>query len=266
MVAPLIELQSVSKCFRAQRTRQETWAIRDVSLNIGEGEFLCLLGPSGCGKSTILDMLAGFEGPTEGRILIAGEPVGRPGPDRGVVFQDASLFPWLSVIDNVTFAPRLSGVAPSTYRAQALELIEKMGLGGFENHAPYELSGGMRQRVAIARAWISNPRILLMDEPFGALDAQTRLEMQETLLAARGQAVSTVLFVTHDIEEALFLADRVAVMSRRPGRITLDIPIPFPRPRCYEALIADPAFSRLKQDIVRILRQEIVARRETDRA
>nr|WP_294548168.1 ABC transporter ATP-binding protein [uncultured Rhodopila sp.] len=261
---PLIQIQGVGKTFRDARGRRETVALQDVSLSVEEGEFVCLLGPSGCGKSTVLDLLAGFETPTEGRVLIAGKPPGRPGPDRGVVFQDASLFPWLSVTDNITFAPRLAGVAPSIYRARAAELIAKMGLGGFERHATWELSGGMRQRVAIARAWISNPGLLLMDEPFGALDAQTRLEMQETLLAAREQTQSTVLFVTHDIEESLFLADRLAIMSRRPGRITANVPIAFPRPRRYEALIADPGFGRLKRDIVRLLRQEIDADRPGD--
>jgi NitT/TauT family transport system ATP-binding protein len=258
---PLIEMQGVGKTFRDPRGRRETIALRDVSLTVEDGEFVCLLGPSGCGKSTILDLLAGFESPTEGRVLISGKPPGRPGPDRGVVFQDASLFPWLSVIDNITFAPRLAGVAQSDYRARATDLVRKMGLTGFENHATYELSGGMRQRVAIARAWISNPGLLLMDEPFGALDAQTRLEMQETLLAAREQTPSTVLFVTHDIEESLFLADRLAIMSRRPGSVTANVAIPFPRPRRYEALIADPEFGRLKRDIVRALRQEIDAGR-----
>jgi NitT/TauT family transport system ATP-binding protein len=252
---PLIEMQAVGKTFRDACGRRETVALRGVSLTVEDGEFVCLLGPSGCGKSTVLDLLAGFENPTEGSVLISGKPPGRPGPDRGVVFQEALLFPWLSVIDNITFAPRLAGVAQSVYRARVAELIEKMGLGGFENHATYELSGGMRQRVAIARAWISSPGLLLMDEPFGALDAQTRLEMQETLMTVREQTSSTVLFVTHDIEESLLLADRVAIMSQRPGRITINLSVPFPRPRCYETLVADPEFGRLKRDIVRALRR-----------
>jgi NitT/TauT family transport system ATP-binding protein len=256
MAVPLIELVSVAKRFDDRRSGRSTLALEEFSLSVAEGEFVCLLGPSGCGKSTVLDLLAGFEQATSGHIAIDGAPVGRPGPDRGIVFQDATLFPWLSVIDNITFAPRLQGVAASTYLPLARELIAVMGLGGFEQHAPYELSGGMRQRVAIARAWISQPRLLLMDEPFGALDAQTRLDMQELLLAARELTRSTVLFVTHDIEESMFLADRIAVMSRRPGRVALEIAIPFARPRNYEALLADPEFGRIKQAIVRMLRQQ----------
>lgn len=252
----LIEMTAVAKRFDDRRTGRSTLALAEFSLTVAEGEFVCLLGPSGCGKSTVLDLLAGFEQPTSGHIAIDGAPIARPGPDRGIVFQDATLFPWLSVRDNITFAPRLGGVAPSDYLPRANELIEVMGLAGFERHAPYELSGGMRQRVAIARAWISQPRLLLMDEPFGALDAQTRLDMQELLLAARERTRSTVLFVTHDIEESLLLADRVAVMSRRPGRVALEIAIPFSRPRNYEALLADPEFARIKQAIVKILRQE----------
>ncbi|MET0314304.1 MAG: ABC transporter ATP-binding protein [Hansschlegelia sp.] len=253
MATPLIELVGVAKRFE-DRGGRATSALEDFSLTVDEGEFVCLLGPSGCGKSSVLDLLAGFELPTEGRVAIAGEPVGRPGPDRGVVFQDASLFPWLSVIDNITFAPRLAGAPASLYEERASRLIDVMGLKGFEGHAPYQLSGGMRQRVAIARAWISEPRLLLMDEPFGALDAQTRLDMQELLLAARDATGSTVLFVTHDIEEALFLADRVAVMTRRPGRIELDIRVPYGRPRNYEALLAEPSFAEIKRDIVKSLR------------
>ncbi|HEY0329678.1 MAG TPA: ABC transporter ATP-binding protein [Rhodopseudomonas sp.] len=256
MPAPLIELNAVGKRFDDRRSGRATQALDDFSLAVAEGEFVCLLGPSGCGKSTVLDLLAGFERPSAGHVAIGGAPVGRPGPDRGIVFQDALLFPWLSVQGNITFAPRLAGIPARDYRPRARQLIEVMGLAGFERHAPYELSGGMRQRVAIARAWISQPRLLLMDEPFGALDAQTRLDMQELLLSARDRTGSTVLFVTHDIEESLFLADRIAVMSRRPGRVALEISVPFPRPRNYEALLAEPEFGRIKQAIVKMLRQQ----------
>ncbi|GJD49455.1 Nitrate import ATP-binding protein NrtD [Methylobacterium crusticola] len=219
-----------------------------------EGEFVCLLGPSGCGKSSVLDLLGGFEAATDGRVAVDGGPVPPPGPDRGIVFQEPLLFPWLTVRDNITFAPRLAGVPASVYGPRAARLVELMGLSGFENHAPYELSGGMRQRVAIARAWISEPRLLLMDEPFGALDAQTRLSMQELLLDAREATGATVLFVTHDIEEALFLADRVLVLTARPGRVAAEIPVPFGRPRRYESLLADPRFGALKRGIVASLR------------
>ncbi|MCC8978172.1 ABC transporter ATP-binding protein [Bradyrhizobium acaciae] len=254
--SPLIVLEHVEKRFEDRRARRETVALDGLSLGVGEGEFVCLLGPSGCGKSTVLDLLAGFEQPTRGRVTIDGKPVGRPSPDRGIVFQEATLFPWLSVIDNITFASRLAGRPASEYRPRAQELIEMMGLRGFEHHAVYELSGGMRQRVAIARAWISQPLLLLMDEPFGALDAQTRLAMQELLLAAREQRRSTVLFVTHDIEEALFLSDRIAIMSGRPGRIVEEIIVPYPRPRAYQEIIAMRSFGELKRSILATLREQ----------
>lgn len=250
----LIEFTGVSKRFGDPRNGRATLALDDFSLGVRDGEFLCLLGPSGCGKSTVLDLTAGFERADTGRIAIAGGPVGRPGPDRGIVFQEACLFPWLSVMDNITFAPRLAGTPAKRYRERAQALINVMGLRGFERHAPHELSGGMRQRVAIARAWISDPRMLLMDEPFGALDAQTRLDMQELLLSAWDRSRATVLFVTHDVEEALFLADRVAVMTSRPGRLKLDIPVPFPRPRDYESLVADPEFGQMKRMVIKALR------------
>lgn len=254
--SPLIVLEDVEKRFEDRRGRHKTVALDGLSLGVAEGEFVCLLGPSGCGKSTVLDLLAGFEQPTRGRVTIDGKPVGRPSPDRGIVFQEATLFPWLSVIDNITFASRLAGRPASEYRPRAQELIEMMGLRGFEHHAVYELSGGMRQRVAIARAWISQPLLLLMDEPFGALDAQTRLAMQELLLAAREQRRSTVLFVTHDIEEALFLSDRIAIMSGRPGRIVEEIIVPYPRPRAYQEIIAMRSFGELKRSILATLRKQ----------
>lgn len=254
--SPLIVLEDVEKRFEDRRGRRKTVALDGLSLGVAEGEFVCLLGPSGCGKSTVLDLLAGFEQPTHGRVTIDDKPVGRPSPDRGIVFQEATLFPWLSVIDNITFASRLAGRPASEYRPRARELIEMMGLRGFEHHAVYELSGGMRQRVAIARAWISQPLLLLMDEPFGALDAQTRLAMQELLLAAREQRRSTVLFVTHDIEEALFLSDRIAIMSGRPGRIVEEIIVPYPRPRAYQEIIAMRSFGELKRSILATLRKQ----------
>ena len=252
--APLIVLEDVAKRFVDARSGRVITALEHLSCVIREGEFVCLLGPSGCGKSSVLDLLCGFEQPTAGRITIENGPVRAPGPDRGIVFQEALLFPWLSVWDNITFAPRLAGVPAAIYRPKAARLVGLMGLDGFETHAPYALSGGMRQRVAIARAWISEPRILLMDEPFGALDAQTRLSMQEQLLAARAAARATVLFVTHDIEEALFLADRILVLSGRPGRVAREIAVPFDRPRRYEALLTDERFGRLKREIVAELR------------
>jgi NitT/TauT family transport system ATP-binding protein len=180
--------------------------------------------------------------------------VSRPGPDRGIVFQQAYLLPWRKVIDNITLGLDIAGKPHAQSLKQAGRFVRLTGLGGFENHAPYELSGGMRQRVALARAWIAEPKILLMDEPFGALDAQTRLSMQELLTDIWMQTGATILFVTHDVEEALFLADRIIVMTPRPGRIRRDIPLPFPRPRAYEQLIMDTAYAALKHDILHDLR------------
>ncbi|TPG61163.1 ABC transporter ATP-binding protein [Roseomonas nepalensis] len=227
-------------------------ALDGIDLRIEEAEFVALLGPSGCGKSTLLNLLAGFEAPSEGGIGFAGAAIGRPGPDRAVVFQDAALLPWLSVQDNVTFGPRMRGDAPAGYAARTAELLGLVGLQGFEDALPSQLSGGMRQRVGLARALVMQPRALLMDEPFGALDAQTRLAMQQLLLDVWQTLRTTVLFVTHDIDEAILLADRVCVMTARPGRILRDIPIDLPRPRSL-ALLTQPGFVAYKADIMQAL-------------
>ncbi|MDR1546872.1 MAG: ABC transporter ATP-binding protein [Deltaproteobacteria bacterium] len=226
-----------------------TEAVADFSATLEPGSFVCLLGPSGCGKSTLLNILAGFEKPTGGQVLVGGRPVLRPGPDRGMVFQEPNLLPWRRVIDNIALGPDLAGRPKKETRRAAKRLMEMTGLSGFENHAPYELSGGMKQRVALARAWISEPPILVMDEPFGALDAQTRISMQELLVDVWLKTGSTILFVTHDVDEALFLADRVIVVTPRPGRVARDVVSPLPRPRVYENLVVDPRFARLKQEI-----------------
>jgi len=239
-----------------ERRYGDTYALAGFDLDVAPAEIVCLLGPSGCGKSTVLNLAAGFERPSEGAVLLDGAAVERPGPDRGVVFQQPRLFPWLSVLDNITFGPRMHGVPRERYRDGAQRYVDLVGLAGFEKHYPYELSGGMQQRVAIARAWISEPEVLLMDEPFGALDAQTRLMMQELLLDVWEKKRTTVLFVTHDIDEALFLADRVLVMSARPGRITEDLRMPFARPRDYATIIFDADYVRLKQRVLRAIRQE----------
>ncbi len=203
--ASKIDVRAVSKSFRPRKSAPETLALQDVSLSVGDGEFVCLLGPSGCGKSTVLNLIAGFERASKGEVLLEGVPVRRPGPDRGVVFQEPMLFPWLNVLDNVTFGPRMNGVRTSEYLPAAMQLIQQVGLSGFEKHRSYELSGGMKQRVALARAWIGKPHVLLMDEPFAALDAQTRAMMQEQLVKLWEQTKITVLFVTHDVDEAIFL-------------------------------------------------------------
>lgn len=251
-----VVLKGVSKVFVDEKRGRETGALLDVSLAVRTGEFACLLGPSGCGKSTILNLVAGFEWVSAGEVLLDGHAIEGPGPDRGVVFQQPTLFPWITVLDNITFGPRMTGGRAEDYVPRARRYIEAMGLVGFENHYPYELSGGMQQRVALARAWISEPQLLLMDEPFGALDAQTRLSMQELLLRVWETSRTTVLFVTHDIEEALFLADRILVMSARPGRIREELRLDFPRPRNYETIIFDADYTRAKQHVLRLIREE----------
>ncbi|WP_413722458.1 ABC transporter ATP-binding protein [Sodalis sp. RH24] len=228
----------------------------DVSLSLAAGEFVVLLGPSGCGKSTILNMIAGFTPVRQGRILCAGRPVRGPHPSRGMVFQQPNLFPWLSVLANVTFGARMAGRKKAAADADANAWLQRVGLAGFEQHAPWQLSGGMKQRVALARAWLPDPDILLMDEPFGALDAQTRMMMQELLRAAWKQTGTTILFVTHDVEEALFLADRILVMSARPGKIVEEVRVPFGPQRDIETLAQAPGYSDIKQQVLHRVRTE----------
>jgi NitT/TauT family transport system ATP-binding protein len=211
-------------------------ALENVDFTVGEGEFVALLGPSGCGKSTLLNLIAGFETLSDGRMSFNGQSVTKPGPDRGVVFQEASLLPWLNVWENVVFGPKVQNTPRDVYEPRAREILRVMGLEKFHETLPVQLSGGMRQRVGIARALVMQPKALLMDEPFGALDAQTRLSMQELLLDIWQSLKTTVLFVTHDIDEAILLADRVCVMTARPGRITRDIRIEIPRPRSIDTL------------------------------
>ena len=208
-------------------------ALEDISIEVKPAEFLCIIGPSGCGKTTLLRMVAGLDHPNSGEIILDGKEVKGPSPDRGMVFQEFSLFPWRTVIKNVTFGLEIQGIDRGEQYKIAKEYIELVGLKGFENRYPYELSGGMKQRVAIARALATNPAILLMDEPFGSVDAQTRNILQEELLEIWKRTKKTVLFVTHSVDEAVYLADRVAVMSARPGCLVkcLDIDIPRPRKR-----------------------------------
>jgi len=214
----------------------ETHALEGIDLEIQRGEYLSISGPSGCGKSTLLNLLAGFEKATEGTLLFDGKTVTRPGPDRGVVFQEAALFPWLTVWQNVIFGPQVQGAPRAEYEAKAHNLLKLVGLESFAEALPVQLSGGMRQRVGIARVLAMSPRALLMDEPFGALDAQTRLSMQQLLLDVWQSLGTTVLFVTHDIDEAILLSDRICVMSARPGKIIRTIPITLPRPRSIASL------------------------------
>jgi ABC-type nitrate/sulfonate/bicarbonate transport system ATPase subunit len=254
-MAERILFDRVTKRFRPSRGGPEVTALEGLSLGIADRSFVCLVGPSGCGKSTLLNLLAGFETPTDGGVLLDGRPVRGPAPDRGVVFQEAALFPWLTVMGNVCYGPQRRGIARDVYVPAARALLAQVGLGRFGDSYPHELSGGMRQRTAIARALVNDPEVLLLDEPFGALDAQTRSLMQELLLDVWERQQRTVLFVTHDVEEAVFMADRVIVMSRPPGRIMADIPIDLPRPRSFEVLTT-PAFTDFKRAVLALVRQE----------
>jgi NitT/TauT family transport system ATP-binding protein len=233
-------------------------ALHNVSVSITPGEFVCLLGPSGCGKSTLLGALAGHLKSSKGTIYVDERPVDGPHPERGLVFQQHTLFPWKRVIDNVAFGLKMKGVARAERHAKARELLQLVGLAGFEQHYPSQLSGGMQQRVEIARVLINNPRVMLMDEPFGALDAQTRMMMQQLLLNVWERVQTTILFITHDIDEALFLADRILVMSPRPGRIIEEIALDFERPRHAELITSD-RFMQLKRHCLELLHPQDAA-------
>jgi ABC-type nitrate/sulfonate/bicarbonate transport system ATPase subunit len=252
-VSPIVEIAGVSKEFTARGRR--VVALEEIDFSVSAREFAAILGPSGCGKSTLLNMVAGFDAPTRGRVLFKGQPVAGPSPERAVVFQEAALFPWYSVVDNMAFGPRTQGVPAARYRPRLATLVEQVGLQGFETHYPAELSGGMRQRVALARVLMLEPEVLLMDEPFGSLDAQTRSLMQELLLAVWERDHHTVLFVTHDIEEALLLADSVLVMTARPGRITKRLAVDLPRPRDLDVTMS-PHFTALKREVLALIREE----------
>ena len=254
LTAPKLSLRDVHVAFSTRRGGVIT-AVEALSLAVRDREFVSIVGPSGCGKSTLLRVIAGLLRPTRGEILLDGAPVGGPGADRGMVFQSYTLFPWLTVQGNVEFGLRLRGVVADERRATARRFIELVGLAGFEHAYPKELSGGMQQRAAIARALANAPEILLMDEPFGALDAQTRALMQELLLHVWEQTHKTVLFVTHDIEEAILLSDRLYVMTARPGRIKTEIAVPIPRPRTVDVLDAD-VFIQLRRRAHQVIREE----------
>lgn len=228
------------------------WAVRDLTLCARPGEFAAVVGPSGCGKSTLLSLLAGFEPATEGKVMLEGRPVAGPGPDRGVVFQEDALFPWLTVLGNVCYGLHRRGLSRPEARDEAMRFLRLVGLEEFADYYPSQLSGGMRQRVALARVLANRPRALLMDEPFGALDALTRMEMQQLLLDVWQKLNVTVLFVTHDVEEAIFLADRVYVMTARPGRVLRRVEVGLPRPRTPDTY-TDPALTRLRHEVLDLL-------------
>jgi len=251
--AGAIEIKDVGQVFRT--TGAEVAALSQVSLEIKPGRFVVLVGPSGCGKSTLLMMLAGLRAPTSGSLLINGTPITKPDPDRvGVVFQEASLFPWLTAEENVEFPLALRGVARAERRAKAEEALKLVGLEGFGKRHPHELSGGMKQRVSIARGLVQDPPVLLMDEPFAALDEQTRMTMGDELLRIWAATGKTIVFVTHSLTEAVYLADEVVVMSARPGRIVDHLQVSLPRPRTYEMLSGD-VFGTLRDRIWRHIRK-----------
>jgi NitT/TauT family transport system ATP-binding protein len=227
-------------------------ALDAASFSIRDGEFACLIGPSGCGKSTLLNLAAGFLKPSAGEVLISGRPVAGPGTDRGMVFQTHNLFPWQTARANVGFGPRMRGAASAEIAEIAKRNLQAVGLLDFADSYPHQLSSGMRQRVGLARAFAADPAILLMDEPFGSLDALTRLQMQELLAAIWESRRKTVLFVTHDVEEALLLADRIHVLSPRPGRVLTTIEVQLPRPR-RRAQLGEPRIVAMKEDILRRL-------------
>jgi NitT/TauT family transport system ATP-binding protein/sulfonate transport system ATP-binding protein len=240
---PALQLSGVDKIYTA--ANGPVTALRNISLSIKQGEFVCLLGASGCGKSSLLRILAGFEPATSGTVQTFGNAVRGPGPDRGMVFQDYGLFPWLTVADNIGFGPKHAGASSRDAAEIAARFVDMVGLRGFADRYPGQLSGGMKQRVAIARVLAGNGRILLMDEPFGALDALTRAKLQEELLGLWQETGLTVVFVTHSVEEAIFLADRVVIMSAGPGRVTDDVRIDLPRPRD----VASVEFNTLRREI-----------------
>jgi NitT/TauT family transport system ATP-binding protein len=249
-----VEVRRVWKAFHDQRTSGTVVALEDVSMDVAQGEFVCLVGPSGCGKTTLLRILAGLETATAGTVVLVGER--RP----GVVFQEASIFPWLSVQDNIGYPLEIAGVGRSDRRARIEAMLELTGLADFRRALPHQLSGGMKQRAAVARALVDDRPTLLMDEPFGSLDEQTRVSLQLELLRIWGATRRTVLFITHSVEEALILADRVLVMSGRPGRVIAEFGIPFHRPRDVFEIRRDPRYGEITNQIWQLLRQPVPLR------
>lgn len=248
-----IDVDNLTIVFNA--AKGQVIAADRVSFQVKRGEFVCLLGPSGCGKSTVLNAIAGFETPFEGRVTAGGRDVEGPGPDRGMVFQQPNLFPWQSVRQNIAFGPRMLNKSRKEVAATTDRLIEMVGLSRFADAYPHTLSGGMQQRVALARALANKPGVLLMDEPFGALDAQTRVVMQEHLLELWQQVGITIVFVTHDVDEAIFLADRVLIMTAGPGRIKRDVAIPLSRPRSGSVALSAP-YLAVKEECLDLIREE----------
>jgi NitT/TauT family transport system ATP-binding protein len=249
----LLRIENLSQSYADDYSREVTTAVGDVSFDIPEGQFVSLLGPSGCGKTTVLNIVAGFIRATSGSVTVAGRDVSGPGPDRGVVFQDFALFPWMTVESNVAFGLKMRGVPKAERTRLAHHMIDMVGLDGFAAKYPHELSGGMRQRAGVARVLATEPTMMLMDEPFASIDAQTRRVLQQEVLRIWESQKPTVLFVTHDVDEAIFMADRVIVLSPRPTRVQADIEVPLPRPRSWKWVQTDERFLGLRSELMQML-------------
>src|SRR5690606_19141703 len=247
-----LALENLSKTYFDPYRGTQFTAIKDVSLKVDEGDFVAVVGPSGCGKSTILNMIAGFVPITGGRILVDGQEVSGPGPDRGVVFQSFALFPWKTVAENVSFGPKMRGVGKAERARIAKEYLELAGLAHATDRYPNELSGGMQQRVGVVRALANNPDVLLMDEPFASVDAQTRMTLQEELTRIWEERRPTIVFITHDVSEAVFLANRVVVLSK--GLVLEEVDIPLDRPRSWDRLVQDETFKELSNRVLQLVR------------
>ena len=247
-----LTIENLAKTYFDPFAGTQVTAIRDISLEVGAGDFVSVVGPSGCGKTTMLNMIAGFLPASGGQIRVDGRPVSGPGPDRGVVFQSFALFPWRTVLDNVAFGPKMRGIPKAKRHEIAREYLELAGLSHAAERYPNELSGGMQQRVGVVRALANEPDVLLMDEPFASVDAQTRMTLQEELTRIWQERRPTVVFITHDVAEAVFLANRVVVLSK--GAVLADVPVALPRPRAWHSLIEDDAFKSLSSQVLQLVR------------
>ncbi len=252
-----IVCEGLAHHFVNPRTRESTHALDDVDLVIESGEFLTVVGPSGCGKSTLLKAIAGLITPTHGQVSSDGVVVHGPGKDRGVVFQDLAILPWRSVRRNIAHGLEIQRVPKRERDERVAYFVDLMGLSGFEDKYPHELSGGMKQRVAVARTWAANPSVILMDEPFAAVDAQTRITLQEELLRISIGSSNTIMFITHNVDEAVFLGDRVIVMTKRPGKIKAIVPVPIPRQERTVETMADPQIASLTDRVLHLVREEV---------
>ena len=247
-----LQVQDLKKTYFDPYSAQHVTALHDLNLDVRAGEFVCVVGPSGCGKTTLLNMIAGFLAPSSGQILVDGRAVKGPGPDRGVVFQSFALFPWKTVLENVGFGPRMRGLPKAQCNQIAEEFLGIEGLSHAAHRYPNELSGGMQQRVGVVRALANNPDVLLMDEPFASVDAQTRMTLQEELTRVWQERKTTILFITHDVAEAVFLADRVIVLGK--GHLKDEIVVDLPRPRQWDVLIEDERFKALSSQVLHQVR------------